>query len=497
MKILKILTILFAIVIANDICSQTVSIDRTFGENGFIIFPQNEYSPGGISHLKYDNYNNIISVGSNSPTENIISYPTILKTDANGILDQNFGNNGVVTLIECFTEFEFLYPEIYGVKITNENKIILILNLNNHGYITSGETKIIIRLNENGSIDETFGNNGIIVLDSINNVFAINIENDDFMLVADFDSYYDNNGNHLKPFISKYNYNGEIDSDFGENGKAYLTDNETFRIFPSSIKILSNGFILVAGYDDINTFAKLAFCKLNQQGNFVTDFADNGICIMSMNNNYRKWFLNVIETNSGNLVLTGKIVDDLFICGFNSNGTINQNFGENGFFYYSTLATNNNQTFLQNGDKYLIREGKQIVSINNNGTFDTHFNNNGFYFFEDFHTTTDMKFQNTDKIIIGGVDNYYGNLAMTRITISSDVSIKEIDYSEKSSIIFPNPTNDILHFKTEKQFKIFDVQGKLLLKSEEFTNLVNISYLTAGIYFIKFEDNKVEKFVKK
>lgn len=472
MKSLKTFTVLFAILIANDIYAQIVSIDRTFGENGAVIIPKDEFIPGGISHLKYDNDGNIVAVGT------IIGHLSILKTNPNGVIVESFGINGMVTLSEYFIGGGG--AQIHDFKITSENKILLFLR-----YYAPNLEEIIIRLNENGTIDESFGNNGKVIFDAISYILTINIENNDFMLVADIDNS-----------ISKYNYNGEISTNFGDNGKAYLTDNSSFKIFPNNIKILNDGAIFVVGYDNFNAYAKLAFCKLNQNGNFVTDFADNGIRLMDMGM-YRKSFRNVIETSNGNLMLTGEMVDNRFICSFDSNGTINQNFGGYGFFYYDLLSTDGNQTFLQNRNKYLIREGLQIVSINSNGTLDIDFNNSGFYIFEDFHITTDMKLQDTDKIIISGVDRYYGNFAIARLNIVSDVSIKEIDYSYNSSIIFPNPANDILHFKIEKQFEIFDIQGKLLLKSEEATNSVNISHLKKGMYFIKFENNKVEKFVKK
>jgi len=476
MKILKIFTVLFVILIANNIYAQTVSIDETFGDNGFVIVPENEYNPGVITNLKYDNNGNIVAVGVIAGN---LYAPIILKTNADGIIDKNFGTNGMVTLSGYLMGPQS--SQIYDVKITNENKILLFL-------LSSIINKpIIIRLNENGTVDKSFGNNGEVILD-VDYILTINTENNDFMYIA---SYSDNVG----AWISKYNYNGVIDTNFGIKGKAYLTDNATFKIFPNSIKILNDGSIFVVGYDSFNSFAKLAFCKLNQQGNLVTDFANNGKWIMDMGNYYRKQFYNAIETNSGNLVLTGEIVSNRFICSFNSNGTINQNFGENGFFYYGDLSNGYKQTLFQNGDKYLISEWKQIVSINENGTLDTQFNNGGFCVFEDFRFTNDMLFQSPNKIIIGGQDSYYINFTMTRLNISSDVSIKDI-HSDESSIIFPNPAKDILYFKTEKQFEIFDIQGKILLKSDKTANSVNINHLKAGIYFIKFDNSKIEKFIK-
>jgi hypothetical protein len=61
--------------------------------------------------------------------------------------------------------------------------------------------------------------------------------------------------------------------------------------------------------------------------------------------------------------------------------------------------------------------------------------------------------------------------------------------------IFPNPATNILHFSEAKTYKILDIQGRVLMQSSTERNSVNISELSEGMYFIKFED-KLCKFVK-
>ena len=61
---------------------------------------------------------------------------------------------------------------------------------------------------------------------------------------------------------------------------------------------------------------------------------------------------------------------------------------------------------------------------------------------------------------------------------------------------FPNPAKDYLYFNSEQRFEIMDIQGRILLRSETAAQAVNVSHLKTGIYFIKFEDGGVRKFVK-
>jgi hypothetical protein len=86
----------------------------------------------------------------------------------------------------------------------------------------------------------------------------------------------------------------------------------------------------------------------------------------------------------------------------------------------------------------------------------------------------------------------YGNTPIHKVNVS--VGIKEYDDSES---IFPNPAKDYLYFTIEQTFEIMDIQGRVLFKSETAMQSVNISRLKPGIYFIKFEDNRIRKFVKK
>ena len=106
-----------------------------------------------------------------------------------------------------------------------------------------------------------------------------------------------------------------------------------------------------------------------------------------------------------------------------------------------------------------------------------------------------MQLQKPNKLIVGY--RYNGIFYIARLNIPSGVSVKEQDNSFATQVVFPNPATDQLYFKKESKFEIMDIQGRVLLKSEKFVQSVNISQLESGIYFVKFEDNRVVKFIKK
>jgi len=527
-------TTLILICIANNIYSQTVSIDESFGENGFVTI-----SDGGVGFLDFDVQSNIIAFGNSS-----FGCPTIWKTDANGVVDKNFGKEGAVVLCE----YRSNWGKEYGVKITDENKIVIIFLVHSHGSGAPDDPQknIMMRFNEDGSIDKSFGVNGEIILD---NIVAVNTENDDYVYFSGVDSYYDNSGLVQKPYISKYNYNGEIDTNFGEEGKAYLPNNNSFRIFPQTIKVLRNGSIVVAGYEK-GIPIKLAFCKLTSNGAFDINFANNGTKIVNIeNNNYSKSFHTVVEENNGNLLFFGMLIETgplycSLMCSFNSNGTINGNFGENGFFYYNKDNSNTIGTVLQKGNNVLIGKGKTIISINNNGTLDTQFNNNGSFIFETF-SIGNMKLQTSNKIIVGGreglvrltsddvCEHTFTDWQITQEPTCSATGIKTekcttcgtlgttteptdkltddecngtvgIAGVENTNVkTYPNPVKNELQIESDdlkiNQVKIVDLSGKTIYQFNGLRNQINVSALPKGIYFVKLETDKgiiTKKFMK-
>ncbi len=483
--------------IANTMYSQTVSIDENFGENGTMAIPNIEF-------LDFDTQGNIFAFGDGFA-------PTILKTDANGDVDQNFGTDGMVIL----NEYASFSGKRYGIKITGDNKIVIVFDHVNCGFAGCDEPKrVILRFNEDGTMDESFGNNGEIVLEDMF-IQVVNTESDEFMLIT----YGCEDQKYC--YVSKYNYNGEIDMSFGTNGKTALTgigSNQFKNFYPMSIKVLSDNSIIIAGSDNRGSGVSSAFCKLTEQGNFIPSFADgDGIFVTvakdpdpSSITSRGQLFTGIIEDDNGNLLFAdywaalNEEEDDLiysyFVRSFNSNGEPNQNFGENSFYYYSDVRTSGN--ILLNGNKFLIARNKEIISLNNNGTLDNGFNNAGSFIFENF-TVNEMIRQSPGQIIVLGNGERMGELV--RLNISGSATSIKPDEIAGSLFIFPNPAKDELRVENGEwrmeDVEILDVSGKKLSTSgmQFSANSVNVSTLPKGIYFIRIKTDKgtvTKKFIK-
>jgi len=490
------LTILWLLAssIAINVYSQTVSLDNTFGQNGKTIIP----NTSDISFFDFDNHGNIVAVGYTLKGGGKYDL-TITKTNADGIIDVNFGNGGISKV----TDYDNSSP--LGFKITNDNKIIVIGGFTEIQF--QGIETIMMQFNENGSIDENFGNNGKVNLNfNTGDIVSLNCESDDFMLLGRREGEITNiNGNLYYTLtgysISKYDYNGNLDENFGENGKAHLPN----YISPYSIKVLNNGSIAIAGTYNQFPNAELGFCKLTSMGELDTGFANDGIWHKNIMQDFdldHESFYRIFEDNNGNLILSGWGLSTCgqgwsgaFLSKFSSNGILDLGFGEDGFYCSNTGIS----LISSIGDKYVIvgyqnsgyqNNGYKMTIVNNDGKSGKEVYTCGIYYLQD------MKLQGNNKVILGGGHQMNGaNFALERAIIDLETSIKLNKYSANDLIIFPNPAKENLYFNNETMFEIIDIQGKILLRSESPVKSVNVGNLETGIYFVRFE-NSVHKFIK-
>ncbi len=88
--------------------------------------------------------------------------------------------------------------------------------------------------------------------------------------------------------------------------------------------------------------------------------------------------------------------------------------------------------------------------------------------------------------------NENNNTACVQITVTSSEGIETLSFKEKITV-YPNPVNDILNFKTDnsvriKQIVIMNQLGQAVESAKMINNQIDVSNLSAGIYFVKFTD---------
>lgn len=113
-----------------------------------------------------------------------------------------------------------------------------------------------------------------------------------------------------------------------------------------------------------------------------------------------------------------------------------------------------------------------------------------------------------DVALFGDVD-LSGNDRIFNTTIDlgayeyiSTLSVDDISLSTNSVRLYPNPVNDKLFIKSDNaidSITIYNVSGQIIKQTEIFSNVIDVSGLNAGLYFINIKsDNRenIKKFIK-
>jgi hypothetical protein len=98
--------------------------------------------------------------------------------------------------------------------------------------------------------------------------------------------------------------------------------------------------------------------------------------------------------------------------------------------------------------------------------------------------------------VADGIVRLYEMQVMGSIVLNTSIDNPTASVSKLQ--VYPNPANNSLYFSNfdaTKNIEVFDMQGRLLLKSQ-ILNEVDISHLNKGIYILKADDGQIIRFVK-
>ena len=95
--------------------------------------------------------------------------------------------------------------------------------------------------------------------------------------------------------------------------------------------------------------------------------------------------------------------------------------------------------------------------------------------------------------LVANLGGFHKNIILNIKSVCDPV-YKNEEIQKTQAIAYPNPTKDILYFNQASAYEIYDLQGKLIMKSKKPQNSVNTSELKSGIYLIKI-GGEIMKFV--
>lgn len=279
-------------------------------------------------------------------------------TDKNGRYDKSFGINGFVT-------FDNFWVSSNRELFVYDNKVYLVGN-----YYEKERRIAVFRLNRDGSIDKTFGIDGKVIFDFIND--------------GSPRAYFDGNGNIYivgtifngkddDVVIIKIDKDGKVDKSFGVDGK-------------------------------------VIFDKVGKKGNF-----DLGGSIFGDNNGDI-----YIAGHAGSMDKDGNVKGEAFIIKMDKNGEVDRSFGSSGKIFINIKGFDKvriNSIFVKDEKVYIVGQGLRkkndsyissgvVCRINKDGSFDQSFGNKGIFklnYGNDDTSFYDIIEDRNDLLLVGNV----------------------------------------------------------------------------------------------
>jgi uncharacterized delta-60 repeat protein len=207
------------------------SLDTAFGTGGEVVNTNISPSYPGPMTMAMDGSGRIDAAGQLTVGT---AGSVVARYLANGTLDSTFGTGGVAGPLPLG------FPQGVGLQSTGQ---IVVYGLSSNAQAT------LVRLNTNGSIDSTFGTNGVYTDSRMNCFDSIVIQPTDDKIVAVGQAYV--NGQLDQNFwVTRVLAGGSAyDSTFGTNGLAEANFNN-YEGLPTSVALDPDGRILVTGSAD-------------------------------------------------------------------------------------------------------------------------------------------------------------------------------------------------------------------------------------------------------
>lgn len=305
---------------------------------------------------------------------------TVARFQENGKLDPRFGEVGLV-----HTPVRNDLDEVRDLARQSDGKIV-----------AAGTSRLgiayncaLVRYNANGTVDSSFGSQGKVVTSLTSGddgIYSITIQPDGKILATGYAGGEGNNGDWA---ILRYNANGTPDTSFNGNGRIIVNLGGSTDV-GRAILVQPDGKILVGGYSFIASTGNFTILRYNANGTPDTTFDGDGVANTTINDR-TGYARGMVLQPDGKIVLAGDYVGpdyrDFAVVRFNSNGSLDTDFGSGGKVITSVGANNDEAE-----DVALTPDGKivvvgattngavgdfAVVRYNSNGSLDTTFDDDG------------------------------------------------------------------------------------------------------------------------
>lgn len=374
---LTILTIVFTLLLTLQINAQLLNsgaLDPTFGSKGKA--PIQTPKSFQVTDIKLQPDGKIVVTGLGGYGSSNYGYFTVARYNSDGTPDSSFGKNGI--------NFYFI-PYLNWAKklaIQNDGKIIVA------GTTLTSETHYdfgLIRLNTDGTQDLSFGIKGIVKTDfssfgseiTDDSVYDLLVQPDNKIVVAGL------SGKPLSGFnysLSRYNENGTLDETFGTNGKISSVFPGTHNSSLTGLSLQPDGKLIAVGTVSFygEPGSRLLVARFDSNGFLDESFNNGGYVIETVRNQYCTITSLALQPD-GKILIAGNDtvrlvnqLDEAFLIRYNSDGSLDLNFGNYGkqfltFVSDAESTTSANSIMLQSDGKIMLLGGFRRPTVNPQG----------------------------------------------------------------------------------------------------------------------------------
>ena len=482
------------IILCTGVFAQTNGVDINFGDNGLVKTDINGKFDDATDIVMVEN-GNIIAAGNSMVGSHFEFY--IAQYYSNGELDETFGNSGFATI-----DFSTFHCLVKAITVQNDGKIIVVGNYDNNYYTDPA----IARFNEDGTIDTTFGNQGLIQFDlsaQFDDFNDVVVQPDGKILVVGSSFKFGSDDFLLVRFLE----DGTLDESFGDDGFVYTDFDETEDVI-YSVLLQKDKKILVSGYSGYGS-TYFAAARYLENGLLDPTFSIDGKVTMSSGSRVDKSYGMTFQSDSS-FVLAGThhagAIDEYMFVRIDKNGSLDNTFGAGGMIYLPTLnaADKITDVIVQADDKIVAcgsRNNEAVfVRLTKNGTTDDTFGDNGILMLpeEDGTNILNALLMNSENTIIaaGSTDqDDYSDFLLMQINVDIQTTALDQQLVYVSENIYPNPAKNVITIQYSnlnnqlEALKIYSLSGELIyntfLENNSGSVVVNIpESVESGTYIV-------------
>jgi uncharacterized delta-60 repeat protein len=493
-------------------------LDTTFGKGGRFSYHFNSgdlYFHNTVVARQLDGK---IIAGSRIRMPSGIVAQGLVQCLEDGTVDSSFANNG-----EWFTDDPW-FSNNNKLMVQPDGKIVLAGR--------SGNEATLLHLLSDGSYDITFGNNGKIK----HAVFGLpnSIAMDDIGMLSDGKLIFAASYGPKEIAIVCLNADGSLCPEFGTMSKVFFPREELGyqSIGSGGIAVTEDNKILVTGSvaSLVNYWEAGFIRRYDSTGKIDSTFGQNGTTMFEA-----KLVVagDILLFPDGGFIIPTKVAtnlgDKLAHVKFNANGTIDTNYGVNGYAIYNENSAIK-AAFLQPDEKVIVTtylpasgvdsEKHTAIRFNQNGAQDVTFGNNGEIYctkyiggdsnYVGLNFSTGFALSN-EKFIVSGRAFWGDTLVIARYMTGQSVGVVDIPSTIQSALLYPNPVytpSVTLEYELTENSQIdidlINAEGKWMasLLSEPRTSgnnkeeILLPAGLSPGFYYLNIRNNRGNTFVK-